>query len=225
LRDYSFDVDFLVHPLSSVLTRAGNTRVISSVSLSDTVPSHVVSGGWLTAEYSLLPASTSTRFKRERSGVSGRTAEIQRIIGRSLRMSVDMQAFSGYTMTVDCDVLDADGGTRTTSVNGGMLAVAIACKRMQERGIVEKSPLKSWIGAISGGIIDGEIVIDLDYEHDSRAESDFNFVFAENGRIIEIQGTAEREPLDEKVFLELLAESRSCALQLIKKMKTVAGLE
>jgi ribonuclease PH len=185
----------------------------------------VVSGGWLTAEYSLLPASTSTRFKRERSGVSGRTAEIQRIIGRSLRMSVDMQAFSGYTMTVDCDVLDADGGTRTTSVNGGMLAVAIACKRMQERGIVEKSPLKSWIGAVSGGIIDGEIVIDLDYEHDSRAESDFNFVFAENGRIIEIQGTAEREPLDEKVFLELLAESRSCALQLIKKMKTVAGLE
>ena len=139
-------------------------------------------------------------------------------------MSVDMQAFSGYTMTVDCDVLDADGGTRTTSVNGGMLAVAIACKRMQERGIVEKSPLKSWIGAISGGIIDGEIVIDLDYEHDSRAESDFNFVFAENGRIIEIQGTAEREPLDEKVFLDLLAESRSCALQLIKKMKTVAGL-
>ena len=206
-----------------MLSVSGNTKVITALSLDMKVPPHVKSGGWLTAEYSLLPGSTNVRSARERTKISGRTAEIQRLIGRSLRMAVDLEKIPGITMLIDCDVLEADGGTRTASVNGGMLAVALACRKLVEEGIVAENPLKNWIGAISGGVIDGEVVIDLDYEKDSRADTDFNFVFSENGNIIELQGTAERVPLDDARFFELLNKSRENVKEIIAEMKSIAG--
>ena len=206
-----------------MLSVSGNTKVITALSLDFKVPPHVKSGGWLTAEYSLLPGSTNVRSARERTKISGRTAEIQRLIGRSLRMAVDLEKIPGITMLIDCDVLEADGGTRTASVNGGMLAVALACRKLVEEGVVTENPLKNWIGAISGGVIDGKVVIDLDYEKDSRADTDFNFVFSENGNIIELQGTAERMPLDDEKFFELLKESRKCVKEIIAEMKSIAG--
>ena len=206
-----------------MLSVSGNTKVITALSLDFKVPPHVKSGGWLTAEYSLLPGSTNVRSARERTKISGRTAEIQRLIGRSLRMAVDLEKIPGITMLIDCDVLEADGGTRTASVNGGMLAVALACRKLVEEGVVAENPLKNWIGAISGGVIDGEVVIDLDYEKDSRADTDFNFVFSENGNIIELQGTAERVPLDDDKFFELLTKSRENVKEIIAEMKSIAG--
>ena len=223
MREHSFITNYLHNPYSSVLSVSGNTKVITALSLDFKVPPHVKSGGWLTAEYSLLPGSTNVRSARERTKISGRTAEIQRLIGRSLRMAVDLEKIEGITMLIDCDVLEADGGTRTASVNGGMLAVALACRKLVEEGVVAENPLKNWIGAISGGVIDGEVVIDLDYEKDSRADTDFNFVFSENGNIIELQGTAERVPLDEDRFFELLNKSRKCVKEIIAEMKSIAG--
>ena len=223
MREHSFVTNYLNNPYASVLSVSGNTKVITALSLDFKVPPHVKSGGWLTAEYSLLPGSTNVRSARERTKISGRTAEIQRLIGRSLRMAVDLEKIPGITMLIDCDVLEADGGTRTASVNGGMLAVALACRKLAEEGVVTENPLKNWIGAISGGVIDGEVVIDLDYEKDSRADTDFNFVFSENGNIIELQGTAERTPLDDEKFFELLKESRKCVKEIIAEMKSIAG--
>ncbi len=223
MREHSFITNYLTNPYSSVLSVSGNTKVITALSLDMKVPPHVKSGGWLTAEYSLLPGSTNVRSARERGKISGRTAEIQRLIGRSLRMAVDLEKIPGITMLIDCDVLEADGGTRTASVNGGMLAVAIACKKLVDEGILHENPLKNWIGAISGGIIDGKVVMDLDYEKDSRADTDFNFVFSENGNIIELQGTAERVPLEDDKFFELLKESRVCVKEIIAEMKSIAG--
>jgi len=223
MREHSFVTNYLTNPYSSVLSVSGNTKVITALSLDMKVPPHVKSGGWLTAEYSLLPGSTNVRSARERGKISGRTAEIQRLIGRSLRMAVDLEKIPGITMLIDCDVLEADGGTRTASVNGGMLAVALACRKLVEEGIVSENPLKNWIGAISGGIINGKVVMDLDYEKDSRADTDFNFVFSENGNIIELQGTAERVPLEDDKFFELLKESRICVKEIIAEMKSIAG--
>lgn len=224
MREHCFKTDYLKHPFSSVLSVAGNTKVITSLTVENKVPSHVKEGrGWLTAEYSLMPGSTTSRFPRERNHISGRTAEIQRLIGRSLRMAVDLSEMPGISMLIDCDVLEADGGTRTCSVNGGMVAVAIACRKLHETGVLKKNPLKRWLGAISGGVIDGKIVVDLDYELDSKAQADFNFVFCENGNIIELQGTAEKEPVDDEKFLKLLENSRENVLKMIEKMKSSAG--
>lgn len=225
MREHSFLPGYLSNPFSSVLSVSGNTKIVTSLTIETKTPPHVKDGsGWLTAEYSLMPGSTTTRASRERSKISGRTAEIQRFIGRSLRMAVDLERMPGISMMIDCDVLEADGGTRTASVNGGMVAIAIACRKLQDTGMLKNNPLKRWIGAVSGGIIDGKVVIDLDYEKDSKACADFNFVFCENGNIIEIQGTAERNPVSESLFLELLEESRSCVKELIGKMKAVAGI-
>lgn len=224
MRKYTFTQRYLKNPYSSVLVTAGNTRVIVSLTLEMKVPSHAgPDSGWLTAEYSLMPGSTGTRSSRERTKVSGRTAEIQRIIGRSLRMAVDLKKMPGISMLIDCDVLDADGGTRTASINGGMMAVAIACRKLVDEGVLKESPLKRWIGAISAGVVHGEKVVDLNYELDSRADADFNFVFCENGNIIEIQGTSERETVPVERFMELLDSSRECVMSLIGEMKTTAG--
>jgi len=224
LRNYSFTTGYLKNPYTSVLTVAGNTKIITSLTLEMKTPSHVSSdSGWLTAEYSLMPGATNTRASRERSKISGRTAEIQRIIGRSLRMAVNLKKMPGISMMIDSDVLEADGGTRTASINGGMIAVALACRKLVKEGIVKEDPLQRWIGAISGGAVDGKTVIDLNYEMDSKADADFNFVFCENGNIIEIQGTSERETVSGERFIELLNSSRDCVMQLISEMKTSAG--
>lgn len=224
MREHFFKPGYLNNPFSSVLATSGNTKVITALTVEHSVPAHVKEGsGWLTAEYALLPGSTNYRVARERSKISGRTAEIQRLIGRSLRMAVDLKKTPGISMLIDCDVLEADGGTRVCSINGGMVAVAIACRKLFENGTLPENPLKNWIGAISGGIINGKPVVDLDYKMDSTAQADFNFVFCEFGNIIEIQGTAEKEPVEVKLFSELFNMSRESVLVLIQKMKISAG--
>ncbi len=224
LREIKITTDFLEKPFSSVLFESGKTKVLVSVSVNYSVPSYVEENqGWLTAEYALLPASTDTRNRRERKGIGGRTAEIQRIIGRSLRMAVDRTLMPGITLVVDADVLQADGGTRTASINGAMLALFIAGKKLVKEGVLEKNPVVRWIGAISSGMIDGQIVVDLDYEKDFKAESDFNFVFSDKGEIIEIQGTSEKAPLENENFLQMMNLSKDSILKIINQMKEIGA--
>jgi ribonuclease PH len=187
--------DFVDNPLASVLCSMGRTRVLCSVSEEASVPRWLKGRGegWVTAEYSMLPAATDTRNEREasRGKLSGRTMEIQRLIGRSLRAIVDMQALGERTLWVDCDVLQADGGTRTASVTGAYVALALACRRMQSRGDLVRSPLRDSVAAVSVGVVDGEVRLDLPYEEDMRAEVDMNVVATGSGRFIEVQGTGE----------------------------------
>jgi ribonuclease PH len=177
----------------SCLITAGRTRVLCTASVEKGVSSwRKGSGaGWVTAEYSMLPRATNTRNRRERREVGGRTQEIQRLIGRSLRACVDMEAMSEWTITVDCDVLQADGGTRTASITGGAVALHDACAWLAEEAGLSASPFQHFVGAISGGIVDGVLLLDLDYSEDVRAEVDLNVVARESGGLIEVQGTGE----------------------------------
>jgi len=220
MRKLEFETNHLENPYASVLITSGRTKVLVSVSLEKKAPPFVEEGeGWVTAEYSLLPASTDQRNRRERGKVGGRTMEIQRLIGRSLRMAVDRTLMPGLTLIVDADVLQADGGTRTASINGGMLALFIAGKKLFQEGLVSKNPVTRWIGAISSGIVDGEPIVDLDYEKDSNADSDFNFVFSESSEIIEIQGTAEQQPVSGDDFLNLMELSKNAVRTIVTQMK------
>jgi ribonuclease PH len=185
------------HP-ANVLYVSGATRVLCAATLTKGVPPFLegTGRGWATAEYSLLPVSTLPRADRDRGGkISGRTQEIQRLIGRSLRGILDLEALDGATLQVDCDVLQADGGTRTASINGAYVAMAMAVHSALAEGIIGRSPLRQSVGAMSAGMIAGRAVLDLDYEDDSSADVDLNLVLAGDGSIIEIQATAEREPL------------------------------
>ncbi len=195
------------HP-ANVLYSCGGTRVLCAAVLNEGVPAFLEGRGkgWATAEYSLLPTSTTPRARRERSGqVSGRTQEIQRLIGRSLRGVLDLTALDGWTLQIDCDVLQADGGTRTASINGAYVAVAIACQKAQATGRLSRSPLRQAVGAMSAGIVDGKLCLDLDYAADSSADVDLNLVLLEDGSIIEIQGTSEKEPMSRARLDELVA--------------------
>ena len=182
--------------LSSVLFHAGRTRVLCAVTLQEEVPRWLKGSGrgWLTAEYRLLPGSTPTRQPRELMKLSGRTQEIQRLIGRSLRAALDLEALGERSLLVDCDVLQADAGTRTASVTGGWVVLAAALQRLRERGELSASPLKSQLAAVSVGVVEGRPLLDLDYSEDHRAEVDLNVVADAQGRLLEIQGTAEGAP-------------------------------
>ncbi|MFP6625197.1 MAG: ribonuclease PH, partial [Myxococcota bacterium] len=181
--------------LGSVLCSMGRTRVLCTVTEEEGVPRWLRGSGqgWITAEYSMLPGSTDTRNDREssRGKVSGRTQEIQRLIGRSLRAVADLAALGERTLWVDCDVLQADGGTRTASITGAYTALALACRRLQGRGDIDRTPLRDSVAAVSVGVIDGEVRLDLPYEEDARAEVDMNVVATGAGRFIEVQGTGE----------------------------------
>jgi len=198
MRQIKISRDFLPSAMGSALIEIGNTRVICTASLEDRVPPFLRNSGkgWLTAEYAMLPMSTSSRNTRESSSgkVKGRTHEIQRLIGRSLRAVTDLNAFGERTIYIDCDVIQADGGTRTASITGGFIALVDALRRLREDGMIETSPVKNFISAISVGVVDGEILLDLDYREDSSAEVDMNFVMTGSGGIVEVQGTAEAEP-------------------------------
>ncbi len=187
--------DFTDNPLASVLCELGRTMVLCTVSEETTVPRFLrgTGRGWLTAEYSLLPGSTDRRVDREasRGRPSGRTLEIQRLIGRSLRAVADLSALGERTLWIDCDVLQADGGTRCASITGAYVAVAVAVNRLVARGDLERSPLRDSVAAISVGIVGGEVMLDLAYEEDSRAEVDMNVVATGAGRFVEVQGTGE----------------------------------
>jgi ribonuclease PH len=186
---------FLDHAEGSALITAGATRVLCAVSLEDRVPDFLIGKGrgWLTAEYAMLPRATHTRSQREstRGKIGGRTHEIQRLIGRSLRAVVDLEKLGERTLTVDCDVLQADGGTRTTAINGAYVAVAQALAKLVADGVLPEMPLREPVAAISVGIVDRELLVDLAYTEDSRAEVDANFVMTGSGGIVEVQGTAE----------------------------------
>ena len=215
--------NYLMHPEGSVLIETGNTKVICTASVQEGVPPFLIDSGkgWVTAEYGMLPRSTETRMKREasRGKISGRTAEIQRLIGRSLRSVVDLTLLDGYTIQVDCDVIQADGGTRTASITGACVALNDAFEKLLAEGKIEENPLKEWVAAISVGIVDGEPVLDLSYEQDSVAEVDMNVVMTESGKFVEIQGTAEEKPFSDEQLKTMLRLAKQGIKQLIKKQK------
>ncbi len=209
LRDVRFTLDFTDNPLASVLCEMGRTRVLCTVQCEAEVPRFLKGSGrgWITAEYSMLPGATDTRSQREasRGRQSGRTQEIQRLIGRSLRGVADLDALGERTLWVDCDVLQADGGTRTASITGAYLGVELGLRRLMARGDLERLPLRDSVAAISVGIVDGKAVLDLPYEEDSRAEVDMNVVATGAGRFVEVQGTAEQGTFSPDDLQQMLA--------------------
>ncbi|MEN6615835.1 MAG: ribonuclease PH [Syntrophorhabdus sp.] len=204
IRSLKIEKNFLRYPEGSVLVEMGATKVICQVSVEDKVPPFLKNSGkgWLTAEYSMLPRATHNRSMRESvSGrIGGRTHEIQRLIGRALRAIVNLDIIGERTIWVDCDVIQADGGTRTASITGGYVALVDALWGMKRRGVINKIPIRDSVAAISVGIVNGQIALDLSYEEDSRAEVDMNFIMTGKGQLIEVQGTAEKKPFTKEQF-------------------------
>jgi ribonuclease PH len=227
LRDTKITPDYLEHAEGSVLIEAGRTRVICTASVEDRVPPFLrnTGKGWVTAEYGMLPRATSTRTQREASAgkVGGRTQEIQRLIGRSLRSVTNLPALGERTIWIDCDVIQADGGTRTASITGAFVALALALEKLRERDVIKTIPLADYVAAISVGIVDGEPLLDLAYEDDSRAEVDMNIVKTGNGRFIEVQGTAEAMPFGRDALDTMLDLADVGIRQLIDKQKAIVG--
>ena len=226
LRKVKITPDFTKFAEGSCLIEIGNTVVLCNASVEDKVPPHVKQGGWVTAEYSMLPRANRERSKRDISKLklSARSAEIQRLIGRSLRGCVDLLALGERTITIDCDVLQADGGTRTASVTGGFLALALALRRLVENGTLEKLPLNGYISGISAGIVDDRALLDLCYEEDSRAMVDMNCVMTDDGRIIELQATGEGRPYtveEQQRLLELCNKGNAELCALLKRFITL----
>lgn len=205
-RDVKFTRNYTKHALGSVLVEFGDTKVITTASVEVGKPKWMDKDdkrGWLTAEYSLLPSSTSTRCSRERTKISGRTQEIQRLIGRSLRACLDLEKMSDLTITIDADVIQADGGTRTASICGGFVALSDAIDKLLTDGTLKENPILEPVGAISAGIVDGEVRLDLNYAEDSHAQVDSNVVLTKSGKIIEFQTTAEGEPYEFDKMIEI----------------------
>jgi len=223
MRDVRITRDFTCHAEGSVLIEVGNTKVICNASLVEGVPRFLKgkNQGWLTAEYGMLPRSTGSRMDREaaRGKQSGRTQEIQRLIGRSLRAAVDLSKLGEHTLYIDCDVIQADGGTRTASITGACVAVVDALRKSQYSGALNEDPLNFMIAAVSVGIYEGKPVLDLDYPEDSSAETDMNVVFAENGKFVEIQGTAEGAPFSREESDAMLALAEEGCAKLIQLQK------
>lgn len=220
LRKIKFTKDYTKHALGSVLVEFGDTKVITTASVDFSKPKWMdkdSAQGWVTAEYSLLPSSTNTRCKRERASISGRTQEIQRLIGRSLRACVDMNKMPDITIIVDADVIQADGGTRTASICGGFLALKDAVEKLIKDGKLKESPIIEPIAAISVGIIEGEVRLDLNYEEDSSAQADANVVLTKSGKIIEFQTTAEGEPFSKEQMLGIFETAQKGINEIIKK--------
>ncbi|HEY5364534.1 MAG TPA: ribonuclease PH [Aestuariivirga sp.] len=225
LREISFTRHVSKHAEGSCLVKFGDTHVLCTASLEERVPPWLKGGGkgWVTAEYGMLPRATGDRMKREAAAgkQSGRTQEIQRLIGRSLRAIVDLKALGERQITLDCDVIQADGGTRTAAITGSFIALSDCISWMMKRGMFTASPIKDNVAAISCGIHEGVCVADLDYAEDSTAQTDANFVMTGSGGIIEIQGTAEGEPFSEDKLQELLFLAKGSIAQLVAAQKKV----
>lgn len=206
LRPHSFERDFTAYAAGSVLVTFGDTKVLCTAMIDEDTPRWMRNSGkgWVTAEYSMLPGSSPERIRRETNGPKGRTQEIQRLIGRALRSVCDMRALGERQILVDCDVLQADGGTRTASICGAYLALSDALVRARQAGLIETDPLTDVLGAVSVGVIDGEARLDLPYAEDSTAETDMNVVMTGDGRFVEVQGTAEGEPFSRTELDSLL---------------------
>ncbi|MGV8059602.1 MAG: ribonuclease PH [Smithellaceae bacterium] len=226
LRPIKITNNYLQHT-SSVLVEFGNTKVICTAALdSKTAPFLRNTGkGWLTAEYSMLPMATKTRNEREaaRGRLGGRTHEIQRLIGRSLRAVTDLTAFGEKTIYIDCDVIQADGGTRTASITGAFVALVDLFKKMKQDGIVEKIPVNDYVSAISVGLVDNEVIIDLEYEEDFRAQVDMNFVMTGSGLFIEVQGTAEHLPFNNEQLNKMTELAAGGIKKITARQREIAG--
>src|ERR1035437_2710117 len=227
LRDTKLTPNYLEHAEGSVFIEAGRTKVICTASVEDRVPQFLRNSGkgWVTAEYGMLPRATNTRMQREASAgkVGGRTQEIQRLIGRSLRSVTNMAALGERTIWIDCDVIQANGGTRTASITGAFVALALALGTLRERDVLKTIPLSDYVAATSVGIVDGEALLDLAYDDDSRAEVDMNIVKTGNGRFIEVQGTAEAMPFGRDSLNELLDLADLGIKQLVEKQRAIVG--
>ena len=225
LRNVKMTKDFVIYPEGSVFIEMGNTRVLCNASIEEKVPRFLAGTGkgWITAEYSLLPRSTQQRNSREaaKGKQSGRTQEIQRLIGRSLRSVVDLAALGEKSITIDCDVLQADGGTRTASITGAFVALVIALNKVFPEG--QKFPIKDFLAAISVGVVDGEEILDLCYEEDSSAEVDMNIVMTGSGNFVELQGTGEEHTFDKKQLKKMLELGEKGCNDLIAEQKEVLG--
>jgi len=227
LRDTTITPDYTMHAEGSVLITAGNTKVICTASVEDRVPGFLRNSGkgWVTAEYGMLPRATSTRMQREASAgkIGGRTQEIQRLIGRSLRSVTNTAALGERTVWIDCDVIQADGGTRTASITGAFVALALALEKLRARDAIRTIPLSDYVAATSVGIVEGEPLLDLAYEDDSRADVDMNIVKTGDGRFIEVQGTAEAMPFGRDALMTLLDLADRGIQQLVEKQRAIVG--
>ncbi len=225
MRPVNIVPDFISTAEGSCLIELGNTRVICTATIEDTVPSFLRNSGkgWVTAEYAMLPRATLTRTPREvnKGRAGGRTHEIQRLIGRSLRAVTDMDKLGERTLFLDCDVIQADGGTRTASITGAFVAMGLAMRRMVEAGSMSVAPIRDYVAATSIGIVDGEIMLDLAYEEDSRADVDMNVVATGSKKLIEIQATAERRPFDDTQLAKMMALARQGIEALVAKQQAV----
>jgi ribonuclease PH len=227
LRPVTITPGFIPTAEGSVLIAVGHTRVICTASIEETVPSFLRNSGrgWVTAEYSMLPRSTLTRTPREaaKGSQSGRTHEIQRLIGRSLRAVTDLKQLGERSILLDCDVIQADGGTRTASITGAFTALAIALQKLVEAGTLKSLPLTDSIAAVSVGVVDGEVLLDLCYEEDSRAGVDMNFVMTGTGKMVELQATAEHELFDDAQLAKMIALAKQGVRALFAKQQAVLG--
>lgn len=223
LRNISITPGFMPNAAGSCLIEWGNTRVLCSATVQNGVPPFLEGKGqgWLTAEYAMLPGSTLTRKKRERGKSDSRSIEIQRLIGRSLRSVLDFTALNGLTVTVDCDVIQADGGTRTASITGGYVALSLCVKKLLAEGVLSRSPIQQALAAVSAGIVEDRPLLDLCYQEDSSAQADMNFVGTEDGGIAEIQICGEKRPVTEEEFSALLGLCKQGVSQLIAIQKQV----
>lgn len=226
IRKPKITVGYTKYAEGSVLIEMGDTRVLCNASVEEGAPKYVPEGtGWVTAEYSMLPRATATRSRRDISSLklSGRSAEIQRLIGRSLRSVTDLEKLGEHTITVDCDVLQADGGTRTASITGALVALKLACKKLLDEGKISENPVSKYAAAISVGIIDEVCMVDLNYGEDSRAIVDMNVIACEDGSIIEIQGTGEKRPFTSAEFNKMLSLAKGRIARLIRLQRKVLG--
>ncbi len=225
LRPVNIIPDFIHTAEGSVLIEVGNTRVICTASIEETVPHFMRNSGkgWISAEYSMLPRSTLTRSTREvtKGRASGRTHEIQRLIGRSLRAVTDLERLGERTIWIDCDVIQADGGTRTASVTGAFVALALGLQKLVDAGTLTSIPVRDFVAAVSVGIVDGEILLDLCYEEDSRADVDMNFVMTAGNRFVELQATAEHQVFDDSQLASMVSMARQGVKSLIAKQQGV----
>ena len=227
LRSTAITPHYLMHAEGSVLIEAGHTKVICTASIEERVPPFLRNSGkgWVTAEYGMLPRATSTRMQREAASgkVGGRTQEIQRLIGRSLRSVTNLPALGERTIWLDCDVIQADGGTRTASITGAFVALALALEKLRARDAIRSIPLNDYVAATSVGIVDGEPLLDLAYDDDSRADVDMNVVKTGDGRFIEVQGTAEADPFGREALMTLLDLADHGIKQLVEKQRAIIG--
>jgi ribonuclease PH len=224
LRPVRFDLDYIMYPEGSVLISTGNTRILCNATVQETLPPWLKYSkkrhGWVTAEYAMLPRSTAQRNDRETMFPRGRTQEIQRLIARSLRGAVDLDKLGERQIVVDCDVIQADGGTRTAAITGGFVALALAIGRLAERGLVEPGVLIQPVAAVSVGLVEGQAVLDLDYELDLKADVDMNVVMTGDGRFVEVQGTAEGQPFNRAALNAMLTLAENGITQLLQAQAT-----